>query len=38
MVFHRADDPRPIGVQDWLSTDSRFGLVQGGPVVPIVLA
>ena len=34
MVFHRADDPRPIGVQDWLSTDSRFGLVRVGLSFP----
>ena len=37
MVFHRADDPRPIGVQDWLSTDSRFNLVRVGLSFPSVL-
>ena len=37
MVFHRADDPKPIGVQNWLSTDSRFGLVRVGLSFPSVL-
>jgi TolB protein len=34
MVFHRADDPTPVGVQDWLSTDSRFSLVRVGLSFP----
>ena len=34
MVFHRADDPKPVGVQDWRSADSRFGLVRVGLSFP----
>jgi Tol biopolymer transport system component len=34
MVFHRADDPRPVGVQNWHSADSRFGLVRVGLSFP----
>jgi TolB protein len=34
MVFHRADDPKPVGVQNWHSADSRFGLVRVGLSFP----
>ena len=34
MVFHRADDPTPVGVQNWHNADSRFGLVRVGLSFP----
>jgi Tol biopolymer transport system component len=34
MVFHRADDPKPVGVQNWHSADSEFGLVRVGLSFP----
>jgi Tol biopolymer transport system component len=34
MVFHRADDPQPVGIQRWHSADSRFGLVRVGLSFP----
>ena len=34
IVFHRADDPKPVGVQNWHSADSRFGLVRVGLSFP----